>query len=228
MPGPRKVLVVDDDAHIRDVVSFTIRRAGFEVLEAADGRVALDIAESDAPDLILLDILMPELEGIDVCRAIRRTSNVPILFLSSKDAVVDRIIGLDAGGDDYMTKPFSPRELLARVHAMFRRIDALEANDARMIEPGPLRIDIGARLAYLDGKALALTGTEFGMLATLGRHAGNTVNRETLMRGAYLKRRVVSDRTIDSHIRRLREKLRAAGADPIHTVHGVGYRLSFD
>ncbi len=228
MPGPRTVLVVDDDAHIRDVVSFTIRRAGFEVLEAADGRVALDIAESDAPDLILLDILMPELEGIDVCRAIRRTSNVPILFLSSKDAVVDRIIGLDAGGDDYMTKPFSPRELLARVHAMFRRIDALEANDARMIEPGPLRIDIGARLAYLDGKALALTGTEFGMLATLGRHAGNTVNRETLMRGAYLKRRVVSDRTIDSHIRRLREKLRAAGADPIHTVHGVGYRLSFD
>ncbi len=227
MLGRGKVLVVDDDAHIRDVVSFTIRRAGFEVLEAADGRVALDIAESDAPDLILLDILMPELEGIDVCRAIRRTSNVPILFLSSKDAVVDRIIGLDAGGDDYMTKPFSPRELLARVHAMFRRIDALEANDARMIEPGPLRIDVGARLAYLDGKALALTGTEFGMLATLGRHAGNTVNRETLMRGDYLKRRVVSDRTIDSHIRRLREKLRAAGADPIHTVHGVGYRLSF-
>ena len=228
MPGPRTVLVVDDDAHIRDVVSFTIRRAGFEVLEAADGREALDIAETDAPDLILLDILMPELEGIDVCRAIRRTSNVPILFLTSKDAVVDRIIGLDAGGDDYVTKPFSPRELLTRVQAMFRRIDALEANDAGTIESGPLRIDAGARLAYLDGKALTLTRTEFGMLATLGRHAGNTVNRETLMRGAYLKRRVVSDRTIDSHIRRLREKLRAAGADPIHTVHGVGYRLSFD
>ena len=228
MPGTRKVLVVDDDAHIRDVVSFTIRRAGFEVLEAADGREALEVAESDAPDLILLDILMPELEGIDVCRAIRRTSNVPILFLSSKDAVVDRVIGLDAGGDDYVTKPFSPRELLARVHAAFRRIDALEANDAGMIESGPLRIDVEARLAYLAGKALTLTRTEFGMLITLGRHAGNTVNRETLMRGAYLKRRVVSDRTIDSHIRRLREKLRAAGADPIHTVHGVGYRLSFD
>ena len=228
MPGPRKVLVVDDDAHIRDVVSFTIRRAGFEVLEAADGREALEVAESDAPDLILLDILMPELEGIDVCRAIRRTSNVPILFLSSKDAVVDRVIGLDAGGDDYVTKPFSPRELLARVHATFRRIDALEANDAGMIESGPLRIDVAARLAYLAGKALTLTRTEFGMLVTLGRHAGSTVNRETLMRGAYLERRVVSDRTIDSHIRRLRDKLRAAGADPIHTVHGVGYRLSFD
>ena len=228
MPGPRKVLIVDDDAHIRDVVSFTIRRAGFEVLEAADGREALDMAEADAPDLILLDILMPELEGIDVCRAIRRTSNVPIVFLSSKDAVVDRIIGLDAGGDDYVTKPFSPRELLARVQAMFRRIDALEASDAGTIESGPLRIDPGARLAYLDGKTLTLTRTEFGMLATLGRHVGNTVNRETLMRGAYLKRRVVSDRTIDSHIRRLREKLRAAGADPIRTVHGVGYRLSFD
>ena len=228
MPGSRKVLVVDDDAHIRDVVSFTIRRAGFEVLEAADGREALHIAESDAPDLILLDILMPELEGIDVCRAIRRNSNVPILFLSSKDRVVDRIVGLDAGGDDYMTKPFSPRELLARVQAMFRRIDALETDVAEVIESGPLRIDAGARLAHLDGDALTLTRTEFGMLATLGRHAGKTVNRETLMRGAYPKRRVVSDRTIDSHIRRLREKLRAAGTDPIQTVHGVGYRLSFD
>ena len=228
MPGPRKILVVDDDTHIRDVVSFTIRRAGFEVLEAADGREALDMTESNAPDLILLDILMPEIEGIDVCRAIRRTSNVPILFLSSKDQVVDRIIGLDAGGDDYVTKPFSPRELLARVQAMFRRIDALEANDSANIESGPLRIDVGARLAYLEDEALTLTRTEFGMLTTLGRRAGNAVDRETLMRGAYPERRVVSDRTIDSHIRRLREKLRAAGADPIHTVHGVGYRLSFD
>ena len=228
MPGRRRVLVVDDDAHIRDVVSFTIRRAGFEVLEAGDGREALDIAESGAPDLILLDILMPELEGLDVCRAIRRTSNVPILFLSSKDRVVDRIIGLEAGGDDYMTKPFSPRELLARVQAMFRRIDALEANNESTIEAGPLRIDLGPRLAYLHDMVLTLTRTEFGLLATLGRHAGNTVNRETLMLGAYPKRRVVSDRTIDSHIRRLREKLRVAGADPIRTVHGVGYRLSFD
>ncbi|MCY3820179.1 MAG: response regulator transcription factor [Gammaproteobacteria bacterium] len=228
MPSPRKVLVVDDDAHIRDVVSFTIRRAGLEVLEAADGRQALDIAESEAPDLILLDILMPELEGIDVCRAIRRTSNVPILFLSSKDRVVDRVIGLDAGGDDYVTKPFSPRELLARVQAIFRRIDALEASNRGATESGPLRIDAGARLAYLDGEALSLTRTEFGMLATLARHAGDTVDRETLMRGAYPKRRVVSDRTIDSHIRRLREKLRAFGADPIRTMHGVGYRLSWD
>ena len=228
MPGRRKVLVVDDDAHIRDVVSFTIRRAGFDVLEAADGREALDAAESGAPDLILLDILMPEIEGLDVCRAIRRTSNVPILFLSSKDEVMDRVIGLDAGADDYVTKPFSPRELLARVQAMFRRIEAMEADDPATIESGPLRIDIGARLAYLRGEALTLTRTEFGMLATLGRRAGNAVDRETLMRGAYPERRIVSDRTIDSHIRRLREKLRAAGADPIRTVHGVGYRLGFD
>ena len=228
MPSPRKVLVVDDDAHIRDVISFAIRRAGFEVLEAANGREALHIAESDAPDLILLDILMPELEGIDVCRAIRRTSNVPILFLSSKDQVVDRVIGLEAGGDDYVTKPFSPRELVARVQAMFRRIDALETNDAGVIESGPLRVDAGARLAYLHDRALTLTRTEFGILATLGRHAGKTVNRDALMRGAYPGRRVVSDRTIDSHIRRLREKLRAGGADPIQTVRGVGYRLSFD
>ena len=224
----RRILVVDDDAHIRDVVSFALRRAGFEALEAADGRGALSVFEADTPDLIVLDVLMPELDGIDVCQSIRRTSNVPILFLSSKDEEVDRIVGLEVGGDDYVTKPFSPRELVARVRAMFRRIDAQAETESSKLGVGPLSIDIDAQLADIDGNELNLTRTEFGMLATLAKHAGKVVNRDVLMRGAYVTHRIVSDRTIDSHVRRLREKLRALGSDPIHTVHGVGYRLAFD
>ena len=223
----RKVLVVDDHAHIRDVVAFALRRAGFEPLEARDGRAALAAFERESPDLIVLDVLMPELDGMAVCEAIRRVSNVPILLLSSKDAEPDRIAGLDAGGDDYMVKPFSPRELVARVRAMFRRIDAL-LEDGRPLNVGPLVIDTAARRVELGGRAVALTRIEFGLLATLARRAGKVVAREMLMRGAYAPRRIVSDRTIDSHVRRLREKLKANGADPIETVYGVGYRLAFD
>ena len=224
----RKVLIADDDAHIRDVVSFALRRAGFATVDAADGRTALDAFEAEAPDLVVLDVLMPELDGVDVCRAIRRTSTVPILFLSSKDEEADRIAGLDAGGDDYVTKPFSPRELVARVRATFRGIDARAETDRPEFAVGPLWVDVRTRRAELDGEALHLTGTEFGLLATLAGDAGAVLDRQSLMRGAYEKPRIVSDRTIDSHMRRLRDKLKARGSDPIRTVHGLGYRLSFD
>ena len=224
----RRILIADDDAHIRDVVSFALRRAGFETLDAADGRAALDTFRDASPDLVVLDVLMPEVDGVDVCRAIRRTSNVPILFLSSKDEEGDRVAGLDAGGDDYVTKPFSPRELVARVRATFRGIDARAEDPAAELVVGPLVVDAPGRRAHLHGEPLTLTGTEFGLLATLARHAGTVIDRATLMRGAYLTRRVVSERTIDSHVRRLREKLREHGSDPIRTVHGVGYCLSFE
>ena len=224
----RKVLIADDDAHIRDVVSFALRRAGFGTVDAADGRSALAAFHDGSPDLVVLDVLMPEIDGVDVCRAIRRTSNVPILFLSSKAEEGDRVAGLDAGGDDYVTKPFSPRELVARVRATFRGIDARAEEKNAELVAGPLVIDEPARRALLDGEPLGLTGTEFGLLATLARNAGTVVDRPTLMRGAYVTRRVVSDRTIDSHIRRLREKLRARGWDAIRAVHGVGYRLGFE
>ena len=223
----RKVLIADDDPHIRDVVAFALRRAGFDTCGAADGAAALEAFRDEAPDLVVLDVLMPEMDGVDVCRAIRRTSNVPILFLSSKDAEGDRVAGLDAGGDDYVTKPFSPRELVARVRATFRGIDARAEAQGTELVVGPLVLDVPGRRAHLHGEPLRLTGTEFGLLATFARHAGAVIDRATLMRGAYLTRRVVSERTIDSHVRRLREKLRARGTDPICTVHGVGYRLSF-
>ncbi len=224
----RKVLIADDDAHIRDVVSFALRRAGFGTVDAADGRSALEAFQNESPDLVVLDVLMPEIDGVDVCRSIRRSSNVPILFLSSKTEEGDRVAGLEAGGDDYVTKPFSPRELVARVRATFRGIDARAEEKTEELVVGPLLIDEPARRALLNGEPLSLTGTEFGLLATLARNAGTVVDRPTLMRGAYVTRRVVSDRTIDSHIRRLREKLRAGGWDAIRTVHGMGYRLGLE
>lgn len=225
----RSVLVVDDDAHIREVIAFALRRAGFDVATANDGAAALRRIEQEAPELVVLDILMPELDGLEVCRAVRAgppgRRQVPILFLSSKDDEVDRIVGLEIGADDYIGKPFSVRELVARVKAQFRRLDQLaeEVEDAVVV--GPLTIDAATHTVSLAGRAIDLTRTEFGLLLTLARHAGRVLGREALMNGAYTGHRVVSDRTIDSHMRRLRTKLRRRGLDPIHTVHGVGFKL---
>jgi len=230
-----KVLVIDDDSHIRDVISFALRRAGFEVVEAGDGRGGMDAFAREKPDLVVLDVLMPGMDGLDVCRAIRREPaagttgggrSVPIVFLSSKDAELDRVVGLDVGGDDYVVKPFSPRELTARVKAHFRRIEALDEPAVSRIEVGRLAMDLDAQSASVGGKPLALTRTEFGLLATLARSAGKVLDRRALTNGAYKGHRVVSDRTIDSHMRRLRAKLREADVDPIETVHGVGFRLN--
>ena len=228
----RKVLVVDDDSHIRNVVCFALRREGFEVVEARDGQSALRLFEREAPELVILDVMMPGPDGLEVCRSIRAgghgaaRKNVPILFLSAKDAEPERIVGLEVGGDDYIVKPFSPRELVARVKAFFRRAEALADPAHPHIAAGPLRIDLDAWQAALHGRPLELTRTEFGLLVTLAQHRGKVLNRESLMNGTYPGHRVVSDRTIDSHLRRLRGKLRSVGADLIETVHGVGFRLS--
>ena len=230
----RKVLVVDDDSHIRDVVCFALRRAGFDVAEAGDGQAGLHAFQRDKPDLVILDILMPGLDGLDLCRTIRRDaahgndgggSNVPILFLSSKDAELDRVVGLEVGGDDYIVKPFSPRELTARVKAHFRRIESFDDPTGNKVAAGPVEMDVDAQSATVTGKPVSLTRTEFGLLAALARKPGKVLDREALTLGAYKGNRVVSDRTIDSHMRRLRAKLRSMGIDPIQTVHGVGFRF---
>ncbi len=224
----QKVLVVDDDAHIRDVVCFALRREGFDTLEASTGRTAIQQFEAERPDLVVLDVLMPEGDGIAVCEQIRQSSNTPIVFLSSKDAETDRIKGLDIGGDDYVTKPFSVRELVARVKAHLRRL--LEQPKAldNYLSIGPLNINVESRSVRIDDQALDLTRTEFDLLTAMAREDGTVLARERLVSGAYAGNRIVSDRTIDSHIRRLRKKLRNLGVDPIHTVHGVGFRLSFE
>lgn len=217
------ILIVDDDPSIREVVRVALSRAGFETIEAADGAAALHQAES-GPALVVLDVTLPELDGIEVCRALRRTSAVPVLFLSSRDEEVDRIVGLEIGGDDYLTKPFSPRELVARVRALLRR-PPLAATQAATLRHGALALDPDRMEVTWAGQPLALTATELGIVRTLLARPGRVFSRDELMDRAYATERTVSDRTIDSHVRRVRAKFAALGADPIETLPGFGYRL---
>ena len=219
-----KVLVVDDDPHIRAVVCFALARDGMETVEAADGAAALDAFAREAPDIVVLDVLMPELDGTEVCRRLRHRSDVPVIFLSSRDDELDRVVGLELGADDYVTKPFSPREVVARVRALLRRREGRVVAAAEAPANGRLRLDAERFEASWDGAALTLTVTEFALLRTLAARPGVVFSRDQLMDAAYPDRRVVSDRTVDSHIRHLRAKLAAAGGAPIATVHGLGYR----
>jgi two-component system OmpR family response regulator len=225
-----KILIVDDDPHIREVLHFALEKAGFKAQEAEDGKQALAHFQSFDPDLIVLDIMMPEMDGTDVCRAIRQMSRIPMVFLSSKDDEIDRILGLELGGDDYVTKPFSPRELVARVRAILRRTsEPTETTDTpRILQHGQLTLDQEQFKVYWQAQEIVLTVTGFGVLRTLLRRPGKVFTREELMSGAYDFNNVVSDRTIDSHVRRVRSKLNAVGATPIETVHGVGYKLNRD
>lgn len=221
------VLVVDDDPHIREVVCFALEKAGYNTLTASNGVEAIDQHRDFQPDLIVLDILMPELDGLSVCRELRQLSAVPIVLLSSRDEEVDRILGLEMGADDYVCKPFSPRELVARVRANLRRHKELDEPkpNTELIETDGYQINLETFEASWQGESLPLTHTEFQLLRTLVNRPDKVFTRDALMQGAYDVRRVVSQRTIDSHIRRLRDKLIAAGAPGIKTVHGVGYRL---
>jgi two-component system, OmpR family, response regulator len=223
------ILVVDDDPHIREVVCFALQQAGYETHTANDGVDALNKHARYNPDLIILDVLMPELDGLQVCRALREISPVPIVLLSSRDEEVDRIMGLEMGADDYVGKPFSPRELVARVKANLRRTKELDdtGTNLHVITCGDFHIDTETFQASWQDTMLNLTQTEFALLRTLAGRPEKVFSRDALMQGAYDVRRVVSGRTIDSHIRRLREKLTDAGAPGIATVHGIGYRLLY-
>lgn len=225
-----KILIVDDDPHIREVLRFALEKAGFKTQEAEDGKQALTHFKTLDPDLVVLDIMMPEMDGTDVCRGLRQDSRVPIIFLSSKDEEVDRIIGLELGGDDYVTKPFSLRELVARVRAILRRTSEPPAttDTPRILQHGQLTLDQDQFKVYWQDQEIVLTVTEFGILRTLLGRPGKVFAREELMSGAYDFHNIVSDRTIDSHVRRVRTKLSAVGANPIETVHGLGYKLKVD
>lgn len=229
----KKILVVDDDPHLRTSVAFSMQKAGFEVVEAHDGQDGLDKFKTLKPDLIILDVMMPRLDGTETCREIRKISNVPVVFLTSAGDEIDRIVGLEIGGDDYITKPFSPRELVARVKAIFRRIDqsqtpagSAETPAAQMIKHGRLSIDLDQYLVLLDGSEVALTAVELKLLSAFARRPKKVFERDSIMNHAYGDNIVVSDRTIDSHIRKIRQKFADAGVDPIETVHGIGYKLS--
>lgn len=225
------ILVVDDDPHLREVVAFALSQAGFLVEQASDGRAGLEQVRRSVPALIVLDVMMPEMDGLELCREVRRAHEVPIVFLSSRDDEVDRILGLELGGDDYLTKPFSPRELVARVKAVLRRSRARASPAAPASKPsevlrrGPLRMDLEPWRAWWNEHEVVLTVTEFHLLAALLRAPGKAFTRDELMTRVY-EDVVVSDRTIDSHVRHIRQKFAAFGGDVIQTVHGLGYRLA--
>jgi two-component system OmpR family response regulator len=223
-----RILIVDDDLHIREVIRVALRKAGMTVSEAKDGREALTRFTGDRPDLIILDIGMPEFDGLDVCREIRKTSDVPILFLSARDDEIDRVLGLEIGGDDYVTKPFSPRELVARVNVILRRMASRgpDARGAAELSQGRLSVDPEQHVAEFAGTPLRLTAIEFGILRAFLTRPAVVFSREQIMNAAYQLNIQVSDRTIDSHIRNIRAKLSAVNCENvIETIHGVGFKL---
>ncbi len=223
-----KILIADDDAHIREVIRFALDKAEMEIVAAANGAEAMALFATTKPDLIVLDVGMPELDGLDVCREIRKTSDVPILFLSARDEEIDRVLGLEIGGDDYVTKPFSPRELVARVKAILRRIGAAPetVEETVKLQHGAFELDVAAHVAIFDGRVLALTALEFAIMKTFLAQKHRAFSREQIMQAAYPSNIHVADRTIDSHVRNIRATFAAHGcASALETVHGIGFRL---
>lgn len=224
-----RILVVDDDPNIRDVICFALKKADMEPIAARDGAEALKLFTMRRPQLLVLDIGMPEIDGLEVCRQIRKTSDVPILFLTARDDEIDRILGLEMGGDDYVTKPFSPRELVARINAILKRtiVRPSDVEDARTIfEHGDLKLDAERHTVSFRNTPLPVTAIEFTILSLVLSRPGMTFTRDTIMAAAYGHNVHVSSRTIDSHVRNIRAKCRDAGcSNVIETVHGVGFRL---
>jgi two-component system OmpR family response regulator len=231
-PMPRTVLIVDDDPHIRQLLVFALQKAGLDTIEAEDGEAGLALAERHGPALVILDINMPRMDGLEVCRHLRGTKgqggDVPILFLSSRDDEIDRVLGIELGADDYVVKPFSPREVVARVMAILRRSAARPpaVEDGRALEHGRLRLDLDGWQALWDGNAVTLTVTEFSILRLLVSMPAKVFSRDAVIDRLHGPGFAITDRTIDSHIRNLRHKFTAIGAgDLIETRAGIGYRL---
>ena len=220
----RTVLVVDDDPHIRQLLVFALEKAGLGVREAGDGEAALAALAKDPADLVILDINMPKLDGLEVCRRLRAQGDLPILFLSSRDDEIDRVLGIELGGDDYVVKPFSPRELVARVRAVLRRGAPAPAAPPAVIEIGAsVDVDLARREALVRGEPVALATREFDLLAHLARNQGVALARRQLLDAVWGEDWDGDERTVDVHVAQLRKKL---GDDlPLATVWGVGYRL---
>lgn len=225
MSGERLILIVDDDPQIREVLRIALERAGYRTEEAVDGAAALMLARRLRPDLIVLDIGLPEMDGLAVCRTLRADSQVPILFLTAQDDEVDRILGLELGADDYVTKPFSPRELVARIRAILKRVQP-RPEEAGVLRRGVLEIDPRRHACRVAGADVALTAREMELIARLMVRPDQVIARPALVDAVYGGNVHVSDRTLDSHLRNLRAKLAVVGcADAVETVHGVGIRM---
>jgi DNA-binding response OmpR family regulator len=226
-----RILLADDDPDISEIVGFVLKRQGYQVVTAANGTEALEVFRRERPDLIVLDVMMPRIDGYEVCRRIRASDNVPIIMLTAKDDEIDKVTGLDLGADDYLTKPFGHKELLARIRAVLRRsqVDA-EWNAPQVLAAGPLKLDSSRHAVHLKDKPVDLTPTEFQILRSLMINYGRVVSHETLLNYAWGSNFEGETEMLKVHIRHLREKLEAEPSSPtlIKTVRGVGYRLADD
>lgn len=222
----KKILVVDDEANVRQLVKSYLEKDGYQVLEAADGATALQLARREHPDLVVLDLMLPEIDGMEVCRILRAESDVFILMLTARTEEADKLIGLGIGADDYLTKPFSPRELMARIKAILRR-GGTEAPGSRVYRAGLVEVDTDRHEAKVEGRLLDLTSKEFEILAELAANPGIVYSREKLLENVWGYEYFGDARVVDVHVAKLRKKLEADPAQPRHlvTVRGVGYKL---
>jgi DNA-binding response OmpR family regulator len=223
-----RILVVDDEPSVSDLLAYNLRKAHYEISIAADGREALRRAREFRPDLILLDLMIPEVDGLDVCRELRKSGNVPVIMITARGEEIDRVIGLELGADDYVTKPFSVRELMARIKAVLRRAQNETPESARILSgAGNLRMDVERRIVTIADTPIELTRLEFDLLHRLLINPGHVLTRERLLEQAWGFDYVGDTRAVDSAVKRLRAKLRAASpeADRIESVRGLGYRI---
>jgi DNA-binding response OmpR family regulator len=222
--GERVVVVVEDDPNISDLVDLYLRQAGFRVYQAADGETGLRLVRTHDPVLVVLDVGLPgPIDGFGVCRELRAAGEVPVVMLTARDSEVDRVLGLELGADDYVTKPFSPRELVARIKGILRRVEGTPRAGPSVIAVGTVEIDLGRWEARVEGQAVALAAKELALLAYLAEHRGLALSRRQLVEGVWGHDWVGDERTVDVHVRQLRRKL--GDGLPLTTVWGVGYRI---
>ncbi len=218
------IVVIEDDPNIAELVEAYLRREGFRVLRAGDATSGLALVRRDAPRLVVLDIGLPgNVDGLECCRRLRASGQVPVLILTARDAEVDRVVGLELGADDYMTKPFSPREMVARVRAILRRVDGPAPDGPRVVSVGGMEIDTARREARAEGQVVALATREFDLLAYLAANAGLALSRQQILDAVWGHGWYGDERTVDVHVRQLRKKL--GSSLPLATVWGIGYRL---
>jgi two-component system OmpR family response regulator len=226
----KTILIVEDDQALTEVLKYHLGKEGYDVVTARDGNQALETARKSQPNIILLDVMLPEMDGLEVCRILRKETMVPILMLTAKDSEIDKVVGLEIGADDYLTKPFSMRELVARIRAMLRRSEMTETtlpDQSTSIRVGKLEIDVARRRADIGGSTLKLTTKEFDLLLFLAQNKGIVFSRAQLLEKVWGYDYPGDTRSVDVHIRWLREKIEANPAKPkyINTVRGVGYKL---
>ena len=222
-----RVLVIEDEESFRDALQFMLSREGFDVVLAADGAEGMKQFDSKNPDIVLLDLMLPEVSGTEVCRYIRTKSNVPVIMLTAKDTEIDKVVGLELGADDYVTKPFSTRELLARIKAVLRRGTDVEFDSVGAVEGGPIRMDVERHALSVNGEAVSMPLKEFELLEFLMRNSGRVLTRGQLMDRVWGSNYVGDGKTLDVHVKRIRSKIEPDPANPVYltTVRGLGYRF---